>query len=95
MEATTTTVGGGRSSSGGGSGAGHPDPAVLEAIEQRGNVVVFLDVALGDGGDGGGDNDDPSSSMIELGRIKLELFVKDVRVVDRVVVRRLVATGCA
>ena len=46
-------------------GAG-PDPAVVAAIE-RGNAVVFLDVALGEG--------DNSS---DLGRIKLELFVKDV-----------------
>ena len=43
-----------------------PDPAVMAAIE-RGNAVVFLDVALGEG--------DNSS---DLGRIKLELFVKDV-----------------
>jgi hypothetical protein len=43
-----------------------PDPAVMEAIE-RGSAVVFLDVALGDG---------PSAPL--LGRIKLELFVKDV-----------------
>jgi len=43
------------------------DPAVMEAIEQRGSAVVFLDVALGDGDD-----------AIALGRIKLELFVKDV-----------------
>ena len=39
------------------------DPAVLEAIE-RGNAVVFFDVALGD-------NETP------LGRIKLELYVRD------------------
>lgn len=38
----------------------------MEAIE-RGSAVVFLDVALGDG---------PSAPL--LGRIKLELFVKDV-----------------
>lgn len=43
-----------------------PDPAVMEAIEQ-GNAVVFLDVSLGDG---------PGAPV--LGRIKLELFVKDV-----------------
>ena len=40
-----------------------PDPAVMEAIN-RGNAVVFLDVVLGGGN--------------PLGRIKLELFVKDV-----------------
>ena len=44
-----------------------PDPAVMEAIE-RGNAVVFLDVAMGE------DNE----SAAPLGRIKLELFVKDV-----------------
>ena len=47
-------------------GGGGPDPAVMAAIE-RGNAVVFLDVALGE--------EDNSS---DLGRIKLELFVKDV-----------------
>lgn len=46
-------------------GGGGPDPVVMAAIE-RGNAVVFLDVALGEG--------DNSS---ELGRIKLELFVND------------------
>jgi peptidyl-prolyl isomerase H (cyclophilin H) len=40
-----------------------PDPAVMEAIE-RGNAVVFFDVVLGEEG-------------APLGRIKLELFVKD------------------
>lgn len=44
-----------------------PDPAVMEAIE-RGNAVVFLDVALGD-----------HDGAPLLGRIKLELFVQDVR----------------
>lgn len=44
-----------------------PDPAVMEAIG-RGNAVVFFDIALGADGD----------DAIELGRIKLELFVKDV-----------------
>ena len=44
-----------------------PDPAVMEAVE-RGNVVVFLDVAMGEG-----------DAAAPLGRIKLELFVKDVR----------------
>lgn len=47
----------------GGSG---PDPAVMGAIE-RGNAVVFLDVALGEG-----------DNASNLGRIKLELFMKDV-----------------
>jgi peptidyl-prolyl isomerase H (cyclophilin H) len=43
-----------------------PDPVVMEAIE-RGNAVVFFDVALG--------ADDENSTP--LGRIQLELFVKD------------------
>ena len=43
------------------------DPAVMAAIE-RGNAVAFLDVALGEG-----------ENAASLGRIKLELFVKDVR----------------
>ena len=43
-----------------------PDPAVMEAIE-RGNAVVFFDVALGE-----------AAGAPALGRIKLELFVKDV-----------------
>ena len=43
-----------------------PDPAVIEAIEKRRNVVVFMDVALGDG-----------DNAAFLGRIKLELFVND------------------
>lgn len=42
-----------------------PDPAVLEAIE-RGNAVVFLDVAVG-----------TDENVSPLGRIKLELFVQD------------------
>lgn len=45
---------------------GGPDPEVMAAIE-RGNAVVFMDVALGEG-----------NNAVELGRIKLELFVKDV-----------------
>jgi hypothetical protein len=63
-----------------------PDPAVMEAIE-RGNAVVFMDVALGEGDD-----------AVPLGRIKLELFVKDVRPVrpynrmDAVSVWRLAAS---
>jgi hypothetical protein len=55
-----------------------PDPAVMEAIE-RGNSVVFLDVALGEGDD-----------AVPLGRIKLELFVKDVRPVRAGLVHVLV-----
>jgi hypothetical protein len=47
---------------------GGPDPAVMAAIE-KGNAVVFLDVALGEG-----------ANSVDLGRIKLELFVKDVRI---------------
>jgi peptidyl-prolyl isomerase H (cyclophilin H) len=43
-----------------------PDPTVMEAIE-RGNVVVFFDVSLGESGD----NETP------LGRIKIELFQQD------------------
>ena len=46
-----------------------PDPAVIEAIE-RGNQVVFFDVAMGDA--------DDKESSVTLGRIKLELFVQDV-----------------
>jgi peptidyl-prolyl isomerase H (cyclophilin H) len=73
----------------------HPDPLVMEAIE-RGNAVVFLDVAM-DANISSDDtatrqqrqqqlpNDfDPSMTPLEdgsmmtyLGRIKLELFVKD------------------
>ena len=45
---------------------GGPDPEVMAAIE-RGNAVVFMDVVLGE-----------DSNFVELGRIKLELFVKDV-----------------
>ena len=48
-----------------------PDPAVMEAIN-RGNAVVFLDVVLG-----GGKEDKSKSGGNPLGRIKLELFVKD------------------
>ena len=49
-----------------GVGLGAADPDVMAAIE-RGNAVVFLDVALGEG-----------ANAAELGRVKLELFVKDV-----------------
>merc|ERR1740139_553341 len=45
-----------------------PDPEVASAI-QRGNVVVFLDIVLGADDKGNGGN--------ELGRIKIELFVKE------------------
>ena len=44
-----------------------PDPYVMEAVK-RGNIVVFFDVAMGES---------PNESG-GLGRIKLELFVKDV-----------------
>lgn len=47
---------------------GGPDPEVMAAIE-RGSAVVFFDVALGEG-----------ANSAELGRIKLELFVKDVSI---------------
>ena len=53
-----------------------PDPAVIEAIE-RGNQVVFFDVAMGDA--------DDKESSVTLGRIKLELFVQDVSFGDMVV----------
>lgn len=46
------------------------DQAVLEAVNVRGNEVVFLDIALG--------GDDKGKAGNPLGRIKLELFVKDV-----------------
>ena len=45
---------------------GGPDPEVMEAIN-KGNSVVFLDVGLGEG-----------DNAAFLGRIKLELFVRDV-----------------
>jgi hypothetical protein len=44
-----------------------PDPSVMEAIA-RGNAVVFFDIAMG-----------TADQAVPLGRIKLELFVKDVR----------------
>ena len=47
-----------------------PDPEVMDAIH-RGNAVVFFDVAMGEAQDGDRNG--------LLGRIKLELFVKDVR----------------
>ena len=43
-----------------------PDPAVMEAIE-RGNAVVFFDLAMGE-----------LDQAVPIGRVKLELFVKDV-----------------
>ena len=49
--------------------SGGADPDVMDAIE-RGNAVVFFDVVLGEG-----------ANSAELGRIKLELFVKDVSVI--------------
>lgn len=48
---------------------GTPNPFVTEAIN-RGNEVVFFDVVMG--------GDDKGGVGSELGRIKLELFVKDV-----------------
>ena len=52
-----------------------PDPAVLEAIN-RGNRVVFFDVALGGGGGNDGDAEGGDEGK-PLGRIKMELFVGD------------------
>lgn len=49
-----------------GGGMGSADPEVVAAIE-RGNAVVFFDIAFGEG-----------DGAAALGRIKLELFVKDV-----------------
>jgi hypothetical protein len=46
-----------------------PDPAVMDAIG-KGNKVVFFDIAMGDTQD--------KESSVQLGRIKLELFVQDV-----------------
>ena len=47
-----------------------PDPEVAAAIE-RGNSVVFMDVVLGA----------DAAAASDLGRIKIELFVKDVSLV--------------
>jgi peptidyl-prolyl isomerase H (cyclophilin H) len=69
-----------------------PDPFIMEAID-RGNAVVFFDVAM-DGSSSGNEQhpplvlpidfdpsttplDDTMSSMTYLGRIKFELFVQD------------------
>jgi cyclophilin family peptidyl-prolyl cis-trans isomerase len=46
-----------------------PDPNVMAAIE-RGNPVVFFEIALGGGDTAGGSSSD-------LGRIKMELFAGD------------------
>ena len=54
-----------------------PDPAVQSAIE-RGNKVVFFDVALGGSDDATTTGEKEEKSVKMLGRIKLELFVKDV-----------------
>ena len=59
-----------------------PDPAVMEAIG-RGNKVVFFDIAMGGDTNDNNDNSTATSTStsgggIALGRIKLELFVKDV-----------------
>lgn len=43
------------------------NPAVMAAIE-RGHAVVFFDIAMGDG-----------DNAVSLGRIRLELYTKDVR----------------
>jgi peptidyl-prolyl isomerase H (cyclophilin H) len=47
--------------------SGGPDPLVMEAIEERGNAVVFFDVAMGR----------VEGEETSLGRIRLELFRKD------------------
>ncbi len=59
------------------------DPNVMDAIN-RGNAVVFFDVVLG-GSEGEDDKSKP------LGRIKLELFVKDVSllILNEVLERRV------
>lgn len=49
-----------------------PDPAVLDAIHNRGNAVVFFDVAMGE-----------KEAAVPLGRIKFELFIQDVRYARR------------
>ena len=57
------------------------DELVMHAID-RGNAVVFFDLNLGDGGGsngGGGEDNNNNTTTIEpnLGRIKMELFVRD------------------
>jgi hypothetical protein len=66
-------------------GGGGPDPEVISAVEQRGNVVVFFDMVLGGepsksaGGSASSAGAGTSQTAgADLGRIKLELFVKDV-----------------
>ena len=44
----------------------------MEAID-RGNAVVFFDIMIGEG-----------TQAVELGRIKLELFVNDVSIINYV-----------
>jgi hypothetical protein len=64
------------------SALGGPDPDVIAAVEQRGNAVVFFDVALGGDESNSSKNKQQSGGgrggAADLGRIKLELFVKDV-----------------
>jgi peptidyl-prolyl isomerase H (cyclophilin H) len=61
-----------------GNSSSGPDPLVMEAIE-RGNAVVFLDVAMGDDTSISDNNpiDDMTGNTTYIGRIKLELFVQD------------------
>lgn len=49
-----------------------PDPAVMAAIE-NGNKVVFFDIEMGEIG-----------KSTPLGRIKMELFVKEVRILSMI-----------
>jgi len=52
------------------------DSAVLDAID-KGNKVVFMDIALGGGGATDSSEDGKAEEGKPLGRIKLELFVND------------------
>jgi len=58
------------------------DELVRNAID-KGNEVVFFDVALGEGGGGGGGGGEGTTTpnnnanSADLGRIKMELFTKD------------------
>lgn len=53
------------------------DELVRNAID-RGNDVVFFDVALGEGGGGEGTtSSNNNANSADLGRIKMELFTKD------------------